>query len=336
MFFKWSGAGHALVLFNGSDGVSEIVIGICDVPTSYFDQFFTIDPGNPPPAGTPLVKSFLEIVDQNNNNLINRFSRDSVDGEDITASWPGDTITVIMNGATVTITGATFYLADGRAVFTPTDGTNLDNATFVSSTFVSTQASVPVGNLGPPCFADGTMIMTDCGEVAVDDLKVGDLVETMDHGMQAIRWIGKSDTVADGEFAPVVFRPGALGNERELRVSPQHRVLLQGWQAELYFGQAEILVPAKHLINDVSIVREPVEKVTYYHILFDRHEVVFSDGIATESFFPGDQIMLQNPHVRAELLTLFPELEDQGASALDQTARTTVKKREASVLLAAA
>ena len=306
------------------------------MPTSYFDQFFTIDPGNPPAGGTALTKSFLEIIDQNNNNLINRFSNDSVGGQDITASWPGDVITVVMNGATVSITGVTFYLADGSAVFTPTDGTNLDNATFVSSTYVSSQGSLPVGNLGPPCFAGGTMIQTDRGEVAVEDLQVGDMVETMDSGMQAIRWIGKSITAAQGDFAPIVFHPGALGNEREMRVSPQHRVLLQGWQAELYFGQEEILVPAKHLVNDVSIVREPIETVTYFHILFDRHEVVFSDGIPTESFFPGDQIMLQDQSVRAELITLFPELDDPASTAFNQTARSTVKKREATVLLAAA
>jgi hypothetical protein len=306
------------------------------MPTSYFDQFFTIDPGNPPAVGTALTKSFYEIVDQNNNNLINRFSNDSVDGQDITASWPGDTITVVMNGATVTITGVTFYVAGGPAVFTPTDDTNLDNATFVSSTFVNNQGSMPVGDLGPPCFAGGTMIETDRGEVAVEHLKVGDMVETMDNGLQAIRWIGKSITAAGGEFAPIVFRPGALGNEREMRVSPQHRVLLQGWQAELYFGQEEVLVPAKHLVNDISIVREPVETVTYFHILFDRHEVVFSDGIPTESFFPGDQIMLQDHSVRAELIMLFPELDDPASTAFNQTARSTVKKREATVLLAAA
>ncbi|MGJ8582946.1 MAG: Hint domain-containing protein [Marinosulfonomonas sp.] len=307
------------------------------MPTTYYDQFYTLDPGNPPSGGTVLTKSYLEIIDQDSNDLINRFSNDMVNGQDVTNAWPGDVITVVMDGVTVSITGTTFYLASGPAVFTPTDGTVLSNsATFVSSTYVTTGGSLDVGELGPPCFTAGTMILTDRGEIAVEELRVGDRVKTLDHGFQAIRWIGKSDTDASGDFAPIVFKPGALGNDREMRVSPQHRVLVQGWQAELFFGQSEILVPAKHLVDDDLICREPGDRVAYYHVMFDQHEVVFSDGIATESFFPGDQILLQDRAVRAELVALFPELETANCPGFETTARSTVKRGEAMVLSRAA
>ena len=119
------------------------------MPTTYTDQFYQIDPSAPPAPGTVLTQQFLNAVDQNDNNFLSRNGNDSIDGSDITNVYPGDTITVVMNGATVTITGTTFYHADGRVLFTPIDGTNLDPATFVSSTFVTTQAAMPVGNLGP-------------------------------------------------------------------------------------------------------------------------------------------------------------------------------------------
>ena len=83
-----------------------------------------------------------------------------------------------------------------------------------------------------PCFTRGTLIKTDQGERPIEELAAGDMVLTMDHGYQPIRWIGSSKRAATGDLAPILIRKGALGNDRDLRVSPQHRMLLQGWQAE--------------------------------------------------------------------------------------------------------
>ena len=302
------------------------------MPTTYTDQFFVMDPANPPASGTSLTKVFLNLVDQNDNGFISQNGADSIDGSDITAGWPGDTITVTMNGANVTITGITFYLADGRRLFTPTDGTNLDPATFVSSTFVNNTGPLPVALLGPPCFVAGTRIATTRGEVAVEDLQVGDRVQTMDSGLRPIRWIGRREVSGQGDFAPIRVKAGAFGNISDLLVSPMHRILVRGWQAELYFGDEELLVPAKHLVNGDSVVQDPVDRVEYFHILFDQHEVIFSDGAATESFYPGDSITQGDAEMRAELEALFPELFDrQGAMSL-QTARRTVRYRDAAVL----
>ena len=305
------------------------------MPTTYTDQFFVLDPANPPSVGTSLTKAFLNIIDQNDNNRIATSGGDSVDGSDISSEWPGDTITVNMDGSTVTITGVTFYLADGRRLFTPTDDTNLDPATFVSSTYVTGQGQIAVGALGPPCFAAGTRIATVRGEITVEDLQVGDVVQTMDSGLRPIRWIGRRSVPGTRDFAPIRFKAGAVGNVRDLVVSPMHRILMRGWRADLYFGETELLVPAKYLVDGDQVFVEPVESVEYFHILFDQHEVIFSDGAPTESFFPGEQILESDDGIRRELEALFPELFSNKSVAFSQTARPTVKFHDAAVLRAA-
>ncbi len=308
------------------------------MPTTFSDQFFNIDPYNPPPVGTAMNRSFYDLIDENDDGDIDAFNNDSVNGQDVTSSWPGDTVTINVPGVgNVTYTGTTFYLADGTRVFTPTDGQTLQNGTFVSSTGVTTQGPLDTGtDLGPPCFTPGTLISTNEGTRPVESLSVGDFVHTMDNGLQAIRWIGNRQVCASGPFAPVVFKPGAIGNDRELRVSPQHRVLVQGWQAELFFGRSEVLVPAKHLINGADVVQVPEDTITYYHLLFEHHEVIRSNGALTESFFPGDQILLQDRQLQSELLELFPELANIGALRFAQTARATLRANEARMLLPAA
>lgn len=169
----------------------------------------------------------------------------------------------------------------------------------------------------------------------MEDLKVGDLVLTMDSGLKPILWIGRRKVIGRGDFAPIRFRKGVIGNARDLVVSPMHRILVRGWQAELHFGDSEILVPAKHLVDGKGIAVDPVDEVEYFHFLFDQHEVVFSDGAATESFFPGEQILDSDQAIRAELNALFPELFEGGAKAFAQTARKTVRYRDAAVLHAA-
>ncbi len=279
----------------------------------------------------------FSLTDQNDDGDFDRFNNDSIDGSDITASWPGDTVTINVPGVgNITYTGTTFYLADGRRVFTPTDGQVLQNGTFVSSSWVNSQGPLLVDDLGPPCFSAGTLIRTARGERKVEALAPGDLVETLDHGPQPIRWIGRASVSGKGENAPVLFHAGAIGNSHDLRVSPQHRMLIRTWQAELYYGSSEVLVPAKHLVNGDTIRFDPVARVDYYHLMFDRHEIIWSDGAPSESFHPGDQILLKDRSVMAELLALFPELADRNATARRQTARLTLKRREAALIRPAA
>jgi hypothetical protein len=114
-----------------------------------------------------------------------------------------------------------------------------------------------------------------------------------------------------------------------------HRILVRGWRAELYFGDSELLVPAKHLVDGDKVFVDPVDTVEYFHILFDQHEVIFSDGAPTESFFPGEQILQGDDEIRKELETLFPEMFSGARTCYVQTARKTVKFHDAVVLRAA-
>ncbi|MGV6847741.1 MAG: Hint domain-containing protein [Marinibacterium sp.] len=303
------------------------------MPTTYTDQFFVIDPGNPPAAGTNLTVTNLSFVDGNDNGFINpNDAGDTANGADVTRVWVGDTITVNMNGSTVTITGVTFYLNGQPAIFTPTDGTVLSNATFVSSTYVLSSTQIDVGSFGPPCFTAGTLIDTPDGPRKVEDLRPGDLVNTVDHGPQPVRWSGARQVTADGDYAPVRIAAGAFGNTRSLWVSPQHRILIGGWQSELLFGEPEVLVAAKHLVNGTTVTRHPLARVSYVHILFDRHELVRAEGAVSESFFPGESMLRRDVALRAEMLAFFPELANGNFDSLPGSVRPVISRREAEAL----
>ncbi len=182
------------------------------------------------------------------------------------------------------------------------------------------------------CFAGGTMIETAEGEVAIERLQVGDLVRTADHDYQPIRWIGSTKVAATGSVAPILIKAGALGNTRDLKVSPQHRMLLGGWQAEMLFGDDEVLVAAKHLVNDSTILREIGGEVEYFHMLFDTHEIVFAEGAPSESFHPGQVGWgALAEEAREEILALFPELASGDFAEYGTSARRTLKAHEATL-----
>lgn len=159
------------------------------------------------------------------------------------------------------------------------------------------------------CFAAGTLIDTETGARAVETLQVGDRVRTLDAGFQPVRWAGVSVVPGHGRFAPVRIAAGALGNTRDLYVSPQHRFWIDDWRAELLFGAPGVLVAAKHLIDGRSIRRAPRPVVTYHHFFLDTHRIVFAEGAAAESFYPGE-LGLSAVHgpARDELLALFPDM----------------------------
>lgn len=176
--------------------------------------------------------------------------------------------------------------------------------------------NIPQTNV--PCFARGVMIATPTGEVAIEDLREGDLVLTRDHGAQPIRWIGATaldaDRLANNEkLRPVRIMAGALGKDQpaqDLLVSPQHRVLVRSRIATKMFGATEVLVAAKQLLQleGINIATDLVE-VEYFHMLFDQHEVVISNGAQTESLYPGPEALKAvGPAAVEEIYALFPEL----------------------------
>jgi collagen type I alpha len=132
------------------------------------------------------------------------------------------------------------------------------------------------------CFAAGTRIATAQGEVAVEDLREGDLVRTvLRGGVAAIAWIGRRtvDCRSHPKPAtvwPVRVRAGAFGvnvPQRDLYLSPDHAVYVN-----------EVLVPVRHLINGTSIAQVATDSVTYYHVELPTHDVVLAEGLAAESY----------------------------------------------------
>ena len=171
-----------------------------------------------------------------------------------------------------------------------------------------------------PCFAGGTRILTADGLRPVEDIRPGDLVQTVDHGMQPVRWVGARtldavDLAASSALLPIRIGAGALGAglpERDLMVSPQHRVMVRSDLARELSGQDEVLVAAKHLLAVEGIeIAADIASVSYHHILFDRHEVIWSEGAQTESLFLGEQALAALPDASLrEIMTLFPEIAD--------------------------
>jgi len=182
------------------------------------------------------------------------------------------------------------------------------------------------------CFTRGTMIETDVGEVAIEDLAVGDMVQTKDNSLQELRWIGSRKVPAKDSLAPIMIKAGAMANDRDLLVSPQHRMVVEGWKPELLFGEREVLAAAKHLVNNDTIYVQSGGMVEYFHMLFDTHEIVFANGAASESFHPGEVGMSAlTDDARDEIYTIFPELRTDIA-AYGAAARTSLKGHEAKVL----
>ena len=227
----------------------------------------------------------------------------------------------------------------------PPIGVDLEGGSAFEGPGAGGQPSVDSGSLASPaCFTPGTEILTERGYVAVENLKVGDRVRTRDAGLQRLCWVGGSDLSAADlrarpEFQPVRIRAGAFGPgkpARDLLVSPQHRILVRDWAAELHFGTTEVLVAAQHLINDRTVMRavQP-DGVRYLHIMCDAHHVIWAEGMETETFLPGPQAIGHIPRATLdELLTLFPELQDTGRPAFD-TARPVLRAWEARMLMAA-
>ena len=180
-------------------------------------------------------------------------------------------------------------------------------------------------NVGIPCFCRGTRILTVAGEVAVEELSVGDLVRTRDHGLQPVRWIGgraldNIDLAVSPKLRPIRIAAGALGAgapAQDLLVSPQHRVLVRSSIAQRMFGSDEVLVAARQLLSLDGVEELSVDTVEYFHILFDRHEIVISNGAETESLFTGPEAMKAlGPQAREEIFALFPELRQDCAQPI--------------------
>ena len=228
--------------------------------------------------------------------------------------------------------------AQGDAVDLDTPGSKNDSGDAggdQAGTFTTADGSVVTFNEIETiiCFTPGARILTQFGERAIETLHPGDMVVTRDHGLQAIRWIGQRSVPGRGDLAPVLVASSVMqGTRGGLLVSPQHRILFTGYRAELLFGESEVLVAARFLVNDRDVCICPRDEVTYIHLMFDRHEVIYAEGIATESFHAGDTALSAvTAAAREELFAIFPELRS-APGRHRETARHCLKRHEAQLL----
>ncbi|QFT92824.1 Bifunctional hemolysin/adenylate cyclase precursor [Roseovarius sp. THAF9] len=193
-----------------------------------------------------------------------------------------------------------------------------------------------------PCFTPGTVIATPQGERLVEELREGDRIITRDNGLQEIRWVGRRDLsgqelVSAPHLQPVLIRAGSLGHglpERDMMVSPQHRLLINNEKSALYFEDREVLAAAKHLTGMEGVTSVEASSVSYIHFMFDQHEVVLSNGAWTESFQPGDTVLdAMGDAQRSEIFELFPELSQAEGLKAYTAARRSLKKHEARLLV---
>ena len=197
------------------------------------------------------------------------------------------------------------------------------------------------GGGGVICFTPGTRIRTPDGTRLIEELREGDLVQTRDDGAQPLVWIGSRRMTGARLFAmpklrPIRFRRGALDADMpdaELLVSPEHRLLIRGDAAQSLFNTREVLVAARDLVNGRSIVVDSkLREVTYIHILLERHQVLWANGVETESFHPASAPLSSlSDRDRARLVSYLPELEFD-PHTYGSFARRTLSPSEAAIL----
>ena len=215
-----------------------------------------------------------------------------------------------------------------------TENTKIDAASDINSESVSLPNVVP-------CFTPGTVIATPFGEKSVETLSVGDRVLTRDNGLQEIRWIGTSRLSAQDlknapDLRPVLIRSGALEHglpEADILVSPWHNVLIQSASTRAFFDENEVLAAAADLTGIDGVDVSDVAEVTYIHFMFDRHEVVLSNGFWSESLRPDDAVMASLGQTqRQQIFKLFPELRDVEGRKAYQSARRALTRNECRLL----
>lgn len=290
--------------------VNSIKIGIADGGDAAYDSNLLI-------AGhsieTPVIaqddqfemdlgeKTLVDIVGNDNANGNGTLMITKINGQPVKA---GDIVT-LANGVEVVVN------ADGTVtlVADPDDKPGETSFSYeVSDEAGNTDTGLVQGNV-VPCFVAGTRIATPTGPRPVEALRAGDLVLTLDHGAQPVRWAGSVVAPGIGDTAPILIPDGVFGPHDAIWLSPQHRVCLSGWAVEMLTGAGHVLARARHLVvAGIADCRE-TGPISYVHVMFDRHEIIAANGLWCESYRPGPASLAGHSQaVRAELFALFPTL----------------------------
>jgi len=310
--------------------VNTIKIGIADAGDAAYDSNLMI-------AGDSVQTAIVAVDDMVNVGIGGDTTVEVLDND---IAPDGTTLTIThINGQPISAdqsvtlaNGVVLTLNDDGSI--KVEGDDAESTTSFTYTVSDGAGNTDVGLVEVntmPCFVAGTLIDTALGARAIETIEAGDLVLTRDNGFQRVRWIGTTVCVSDPTSGPIRIAPNTFGFHGALMVSPQHRILLNHAQSPLLFGADEVLVSAIHLLNDRSIRRGRMgEDVTYVHLLFDRHEVVRSNGVWSESYLPGAQTLPGfDAASQAEVLRLFPEIDLATGRGYGGAARLCLRRYEA-------
>ncbi len=247
----------------------------------------------------------------NGNDTLD-FSSTTVTG-DIRGGGGTDTLNLPVGTVVTDNTFGTFTVVTGGSY-------SLSNGTFTLPSGITNSYRAFENGTGFACFTRDTLIETANGPVPIQNLAPGDVVLTSGDGPKKIRWIGNraiscEELSADPKLRPVRITAGALGHglpKRDLLVSRQHRMLVRSKVAARMFGNSEVFLSAIRLTDMPGIYPDgTVESVEYFHLLFDRHEVIFAEGAPTESLFTGPEALKSlGSEARNEILSILPEVAD--------------------------
>lgn len=224
-------------------------------------------------------------------------------------------VSFVDTGGTSHVETFYFFHTSGSWYFIPGPG----SAFTVGATLGSYQSHSTGWNYSDvTCFVRGTLIETDQGPVPIESLQAGHRILTSEDGFKPLRIamsrkLSADDLCQNANLRPVRIVAGALGNglpERDLLVSRQHRMVVSSKIAERMFGEKVVLIAAIRLTELPGVFIEPDDiAVEYFHLLFDRHEVIFAEGAPTESLYTGaESLKSLTQQARDEIELLFPDL----------------------------
>jgi hypothetical protein len=320
-------AGASLVLQALSGGYAESIVNngtIVDSAVPFFSSNlqitggysgtggFLIDGGNA--IGT---RTILELPSGLSANVafdpnFGELLLDDVATFNGTLSGFGNSDTLVMstvaNASTATLAGNILDLKDILGTVVQTITLNTASLNYASAIFAvtenvgNTKATVKVSGVQAACFAAGTLIKTEAGEVPVEHLVAGDIVHAQFAGSSPVVWIGHRHVDCGRHSEPSKVWPvrvsahafGPRVPTRDLVLSPDHAVFVDG-----------SLIPIKHLINGKTIVQERWDTVTYYHVELAEHDVLLAEGLPVESYLEnGDCGVFDNA---GGVIALYPD-----------------------------
>ena len=160
--------------------------------------------------------------------------------------------------------------------------------------------SHPVFESAFAALARGTIMATEDGPVAIEDLAPGMRIETRDKGFQPLIWIG---TITIAPQMPLAHMPARLfripvdsfGPSRpmpDLMLAPHARLLHRSPKLRDVVHDDSALTPVTAFEDGYSVIRvAPASPVNVYHLAFRDHHILRANGLEIESFHPGNDMI---------------------------------------------